>query len=86
MKTFLGIALLALAVLHHDFWWWNDRTLLFGFLPVGLAWHVGISLAAGALGLLAVCACWPRWLEEEDAGLDAAAADGANDAQSEGPA
>ena len=77
MRTFLIAALLALAILHHDFWWWADRTLLFGWIPIGLAWHVGISLAAGLLGLVAIRFCWPRWLDDEDAALDAADAPGA---------
>ncbi len=41
--------MLALLVLHHDWWFWNDGRLLFGFLPVGLAYHALISLAAGGL-------------------------------------
>ncbi len=43
------IALLALMILHHDWWFWNDGRLLFGFLPIGLGYHALISLAAGAL-------------------------------------
>ena len=43
------IALFVLIVLHHDWWFWNDGTLLFGFLPIGLGYHALISLAAGAL-------------------------------------
>jgi hypothetical protein len=45
-KKILWLGVLALVVLHHDFWWWDDPTLVFGFLPIGLAYHVGFSIAA----------------------------------------
>ena len=39
--------MIALAILHWDFWWWDDRTLLFGFMPIGLGYQALISLLAG---------------------------------------
>lgn len=36
---------LALLVLHQDTWLRDDATLVFGFLPAGLAWHAGYSVA-----------------------------------------
>ena len=53
-----------LFVLHHDFWWWNDRGLVLGFMPVGLAWHVLFSIAAAGLWLLALKFAWPQHIEE----------------------
>ena len=43
MKThLLGLAALALYALHQDVWFWRTaRPLVFGFLPVGLAYHAG---------------------------------------------
>ena len=58
------IAAIALALLHHDFWWWNDATLVAGFLPIGLAYHALYSIAIGAFWWLAVTVAWPRDLEE----------------------
>lgn len=56
-----------LAVLHQDFWWWDDSdTLVFGFVPVGLAYHAGLSLAAGLLWALAVKFCWPADVDVEN--------------------
>ncbi len=59
-----------LFALHHDFWFWDDRSLVLGFLPVGLAWHIGFSLAAAGLWALAVRIAWPvdieRWADEGD--------------------
>lgn len=70
MKALVISLVVLLAVLHQDFWWWDDvEPLVFGFLPIGLAWHVGISLAAGFTGWLAVRYCWPEALEREDPSL-----------------
>ncbi len=54
---------IALGILHYDFWWWDDRTILFGFLPVGLAFHAAFSLACGATWWLAVKYAWPDHVE-----------------------
>ena len=66
MKQLLIVLILLLAILHQDFWWWDDRTVVFGFMPVGLAWHMGISIAAGLVGLLAVQFCWPKKFDAPD--------------------
>lgn len=61
MKYFIGFLVVLLMVLHHDVWNWNRiEPLWFGVIPVGLAHHVGISLAAGVVWFLAVMLCWPR--------------------------
>lgn len=52
-----------LAVLHQDFWLWDDRSLAFGFLPVGLAYHAAFSLAAALLWTAAVRFAWPDAIE-----------------------
>lgn len=60
MRTLVYLLLLALVVLHQDYWnWHTHEPLVLGFIPIGLAWHVGISLMAGVTGLLAVQYCWP---------------------------
>jgi hypothetical protein len=56
---------LVLIFLHHDWWFWSDATLLFGFLPIGLAYHIGISLAAGALWAVAVFYAMPEVFEAD---------------------
>jgi len=71
MRTVVWLLLVALIVLHQDFWNWRTREpLVFGFIPSGLAWHVGISLAAALVAALAVRFCWPAELEAPD-GQDA---------------
>lgn len=64
MKWVAILLVLLLVALHQDWWWWGDRSVLFGFLPIGLAWHVGISIAAGLVWALAVKFWWPRLLED----------------------
>lgn len=58
-----GLALL-LAVLHHDFWFWDSKTLVLGFLPIGLAYHALFSFAAAGVWALAVKFAWPTHIEE----------------------
>jgi len=65
MKNVIIAAVILLAVLHQDFWLWHDDTLVFGFLPVGLAYHALFSLMAGGVWALAVVYAWPSDLEEE---------------------
>lgn len=54
---------LALAVGHHDFWLWDDRALVLGFLPAGLAYHVAFSVVVSLLWAIAVLVAWPHSLE-----------------------
>ncbi len=60
--------ILLLAILHWDFWFWSDRTLLFGFMPIGLAYQAGISLAAALGWAMVIKYAWPsdveRWADE----------------------
>lgn len=59
-----GAAIL-LALLHQDIWYWNDPTLVFGFIPIGLAYHMGFSVAAAIIWSCAVVWAWPRTVEDE---------------------
>jgi hypothetical protein len=63
MKKIVFAALLLLTILQQDFFLAGRIEPLFlGFLPVGLVWHMGISIAAAALWALAVARCWPEGL------------------------
>jgi hypothetical protein len=57
-------AVIALMILHQDFWLWDNKSLLFGFLPVGLAYHMAFSLCAGLIWALAVKFAWPEHIEQ----------------------
>ncbi|MBK8267711.1 MAG: hypothetical protein IPK83_05150 [Planctomycetes bacterium] len=65
MRALAILFFLVLVVAHQDFWWWHTHEpLILGFIPIGLAWHAGISVCAAALGAFAVKYCWPTDLEE----------------------
>jgi len=65
LKTFLLTALLAVVyVLHQDFWNWKEAyPLVFGFLPIGLAYQAGYSILAAAMMAVLVRVAWPNHLE-----------------------
>ncbi len=67
MRRLVYGSIILLALLHQDFWWWDDSdTLVFGFVPVGLAYHAILSLAAALLWALAVKFCWPADVDVEN--------------------
>lgn len=66
MKRFLLVlAVVALYLLHQDFWFWRSKYLVFGFLPIGLFYHACFALAASLLMWLLVAYAWPSELERE---------------------
>jgi hypothetical protein len=69
-RNAIWFAAVVLFVLHQDFWWWDDRTLLFGFMPAGLAYHMLYSILAGSLWALTVKFAWPSHVEEFAKGKD----------------
>lgn len=65
MKTVVWGLVLLLVVIHQDVWFWNDDRLVFGFLPITLAYHAAISIAASITWFLAVQFAWPEGLDGE---------------------
>jgi len=62
---FLTILIVAIYVLHQDFWNWKTaEPLVFGFLPIGLAYHAGYSVLAAILMAILVKLAWPKHLED----------------------
>jgi hypothetical protein len=52
--------------LHQDIWLWRSaRPLVFGFLPVGLAYHAGYCLLVALLMWVLATRCWPSHLETD---------------------
>ncbi len=72
MKKLIYGGLVLLAILHQDFWWWHDSTLVFGFMPVGLAYHALYSVVAGLAWYLVLTYAWPSELERFAEGSDTA--------------
>lgn len=63
-KTLLFLMVLVMYVLHQDFWnWRKHEPLIFGFLPIGLAYHAAYSFAASVMMAILVRWAWPQHLE-----------------------
>jgi len=71
MKFVVWGLVLLLMILHQDIWFWEDTTLVFGFMPITLLYHAGISLGAGITWYLATIYAWP-FDDEKTAGEEAA--------------
>jgi len=60
MKRFVVLLVLLLLICHQDGWWWDSiDPLAFGFMPIGLTYHVLFSIVSAVVGVLAVRYCWP---------------------------
>lgn len=60
MRNRLTLALIIiLVVLHQDFFFADDATLLFGFLPIGLAYHSLYCVAVSVMWLVVIRFEWP---------------------------
>ena len=61
----LIVIVAALYALHQDVWFWREaRPLVFGFLPIGLAYHAAYTIACSGLLWLLVRWQWPDHLED----------------------
>lgn len=58
------IVFVVLAILHQDSWNWDNKNLVFGFMPVGLAYHAGYSIMAAVFWGIVIKVAWPSELEE----------------------
>jgi hypothetical protein len=66
MKWLLVLVVTFVILLHQDIWFWKDKTLVFGFLPIGLAYHIGYSFLAACTMWLLVRFAWPAELPGSD--------------------
>ncbi|MEO0415757.1 MAG: DUF3311 domain-containing protein, partial [Verrucomicrobiota bacterium] len=57
------IVFVVLAVLHQDLWNWDSSKLVFGFMPIGLAYHAAYSIVAAIFWALVIKFAWPNRLE-----------------------
>lgn len=64
MKTVVWVLVILLIILHQDYWFWYNDTLVLGFIPMGLFYHALISLAAGFTWYLATLYAWPEGLDD----------------------
>jgi hypothetical protein len=62
---------IAVYVLHQDCWNWKQaEPLVFGFLPIGLAYHGAYSLLAAVMMWVLVKFAWPKELDEMESEPD----------------
>lgn len=66
MKWLLTLMVVVVILLHHDIWNWKNSTLVWGFIPMGLAYHIGYSCLAALTMWLLVRLAWPQHLEEDE--------------------
>lgn len=67
----LILMVVALYVLHQDFWFWNRANpLILGFIPIGLFYHACYSVAASLALWILVKYAWPSQLEREAEGQE----------------
>lgn len=59
MKTVIWLVLVALVLLHHDFWFWDDASLIGGWMPIGLLYHIALSFVASVFWFVVVKLAWP---------------------------
>ena len=65
-RKLLVVVVVALYVLHQDFWFWRTaHPLVFGFIPIGLFYQACFSIAASLVMWLLVKYAWPSHLERE---------------------
>ena len=63
-RSLLAFVAAALYLLHQDLWFWHEaRPLVFGFLPVGLAYHAAYCLAVSLLMWMLTRVAWPAHLD-----------------------
>ena len=63
----LLLATVVIIFVHQDWWNWNDvNPRVFGFLPIGLAYHLGYAIVCAALMFCFVHFLWPRDLEDSE--------------------
>ena len=68
VRASMVIAITVLYALHQDVWLWRDaRPLVFGFLPIGLAYHGAYCLAVALLLWLLTRLAWPSHLDDGEA-------------------
>jgi Protein of unknown function (DUF3311) len=67
MKKFLLFLLIVVVyLLHQDSWNWSSKELVFGFVPIGLAYHAGYSILAAIMMAILVKFAWPEHLEKSE--------------------
>jgi hypothetical protein len=66
-RKFVWGAVILLIILHQDVWFWDSfNPLLFGFMPISMAYHILISILAASVWFVATKVCWPEFEEDSE--------------------
>ena len=65
MRLIVWILVLLLILAHQDTWNWSDDRLVVG-MPIGLTYHLGLSIATALVWAFVCFFAWPKDLEEID--------------------
>ena len=65
MNRIVWYLVFALVIAHQDFWYWADPTVVFG-MPIGLVYHIGLSIACSLVWAYVCYFAWPKELEGYD--------------------
>ena len=62
-RRVIWLLVAVLFVIHQDYWWWDSKSLVLGFMPIGLFYQAVFSIAAAAVWALATRLAWPTEIE-----------------------
>ena len=63
-RIFIWIGLVILIIAHQDIWFWDSiEPLILGQIPVGLTYHILISILIACFWALVVRFAWPSEIE-----------------------
>ena len=63
--AWIWAVVLLLIIVRQDIWLWHNDYAVFGFLPIGLFYHVCISVAAAITWYVAIQVAWPKTFVEQ---------------------
>lgn len=63
IRVLVGAYMVGLLFLHQDFWLRDDASLVLGFLPASLAYHILYTMLAALGWFLVTRFAWPHHLE-----------------------
>jgi hypothetical protein len=58
------LLVLVVIILHQDFWFWTNKTLVFDFLPIGLVYHGLYTVLAAVTMWILVKVAWPKEFDD----------------------
>ncbi len=63
--SWIWAVVVLLIILHQDNWLWHNDYAVFGFIPIGLFYHLCISVVASITWYVATRVAWPETFVEQ---------------------